>query len=457
MSLFPSARVYTVSELTVEVKELLEGDFSGIMVEGEISNFTAAGSGHLYFVLKDKSAQVRCVCFRHKARFFKFKAEDGLQVIVSGNLSVYEPRGEYQLQVDTMEPKGLGSLQLAFEQLKARLQAEGLFDSARKKPIPLLPRCIGIVTSPTGAAIHDILRILKRRHENVRVLIYPARVQGEGAATEIAAGVKYLNTLPEVDVMIVGRGGGSLEDLWAFNEEVVARAIVASRIPVISAVGHEVDYTIADFVADLRAPTPSAAAEIVISKKVELAEQIANQERRLKQSLHFSLSLLRNKVLVLSSERVFASVENKLAFYRQRLDELSFRMGISGVEKLHLLREKLHTSLNSLSRLDLRQFIKAKEQIVVHQKERIQGKASLGLQLLRGKVVTLEVSLQALNPLAVLDRGYAVCRDSHGNILKDSRGLKVGDHFTVRLARGGIQGIAERVIPPDGEISYGQN
>jgi len=449
MTLFPSTRVYTVSELTVEVKDHLEAEFSGILVEGEISNFTAATSGHLYFVLKDKSAQLRCVCFRHKARFFKFKAEDGLQVIVSGNLSVYEPRGEYQLQVDSMEPKGLGSLQLAFEQLKARLQAEGLFNSARKKPIPLLPRCIGIVTSPTGAAIHDILRILKRRHENVRVLIYPAKVQGEGAAEEIAAGVKYLNTLPEVDVMIVGRGGGSLEDLWAFNQEVVARAISASRIPVISAVGHEVDYTIADFVADLRAPTPSAAAEIVISKKIELAEQIANLERRLNQSLHFSLSLFRNKVFGLSSERVFASVENKLAFYRQRLDELSFRIGISGTESLQSLKDKLHSSLNSLSRLDLRQYIRGKEQIVMRQTERVQGKARMGLQLFRGKVGALDGSLQALNPLAVLDRGYAVCRDSQGKILKDSRELKVGDQFTVRLARGGIEGSAEKIILPD--------
>lgn len=449
MTLFSSTKVYTVTELTVEVKDHLEAEFSGILVEGEISNFTAAGSGHLYFILKDKSAQLRCVCFRHKARFFKFKVEDGLQVIATGNLSVYEPRGEYQLQVNTMEPKGLGSLQLAFEQLKARLQAEGLFNSARKKPIPLLPRCIGIVTSPAGAAIHDILRILKRRHENVRVLIFPARVQGEGAAAEIAAGVEYLNTLPEVDVIIVGRGGGSLEDLWAFNEETVARAISASRIPVISAVGHEVDYTIADFVADLRAPTPSAAAEIVISKKVEIAEQIANLERRLSQSLHFSLSLFRNNIFGLSSERVFASVENKLAFYRQRLDELSFRMGISGTESLQSLKDKLRSSLNSLSRLDLRQFIQVKEQIVIHLMERVQGKTRLDLQMLRGRVGALEVSLQALNPLAVLDRGYAVCRDLQGKILKDSRELKVGGHFTVRLARGGIEGLAEKIIPPD--------
>jgi len=267
MNLFAPRKIYTVSEITAGVKACLESEFSEISVEGEISNLAAAASGHLYFGLKDKGAQMRCVCFRGKARFLKFQAEDGLQVVASGNLSVYEPRGDYQLIVDFMEPKGFGSLQLAFEQLKARLQAAGLFDAQRKKPLPLLPRCIGIVTSPTGAAIQDILRILRRRHENVQVLIYPTRVQGQGAAAEIAGGIRALNRLSEIDVMIVGRGGGSLEDLWAFNEEIVARAIFESRIPVISAVGHEVDFTIADFVADVRAPTPSAAAELVVSQK----------------------------------------------------------------------------------------------------------------------------------------------------------------------------------------------
>ncbi len=449
MNYFSPTKVYSVSELTAEVKARLEAEFAEILVEGEISNFTAAGSGHLYWVLKDKSAQVRCVCFRHKARLFKFKVEDGLQVLVSGNLSVYEPRGEYQLQVNSVEPKGHGSLQLAFEQLKARLQAEGLFDSTRKKPIPMLPRCIGVVTSPTGAAIHDILRILRRRHENVHVLIYPVKVQGEGAAMEIAAGVQYLNTVLEVDVLIVGRGGGSLEDLWAFNEEIVARAISRSRLPVISAVGHEVDYTIADFVADLRAPTPSAAAEIVISKKVELAEQVANQERRLLQTLHFRLSQLRNIVFGLSSERVFASVENKLAFFRQRLDELSFRSESSRAERLQSLKNKLQSSANSLSRLDLKQFIQSKEQSVKHQIERIQGKAEFMVQMLRGRVDALQDTLQALSPLAVLDRGYAICRDSHGEILRDAQELKIGNHFTVRLSKGEIEGVAEKIIPPE--------
>ena len=231
---------------------------------GEVSNLRAAGSGHLYFTLKDETAQIRAVCFRNQARYLKFKPQDGLAVIARGRLSVYEARGEYQLYVEFLEPAGLGALQLAFEQLKQKLAAEGLFDPARKKPLPVLPRVIGVVTSPTGAVIRDILRVLHRRFRNINVLIYPVKVQGEGAAQEIAQGIEYFNRNAPVDVMIVARGGGSLEDLWAFNEDVVARAIAASNIPVISAVGHETDFTIADFVADLRAPTPSAAAELVV-------------------------------------------------------------------------------------------------------------------------------------------------------------------------------------------------
>ncbi|MFN8009653.1 MAG: exodeoxyribonuclease VII large subunit [Terriglobia bacterium] len=443
-----AAKIYSVSELTAKVKDHLETEFSELMVEGEISNFVSAASGHSYWVLKDKSAQLRCVCFRHKARAFRFRVEDGLQVVASGSLSVYEPRGEYQLQVNWLEPKGHGSLQLAFEQLKTKLQAEGLFDSARKKPIPLMPRCIGIVTSPSGAAIHDILRILRRRHDNVHVLIYPAKVQGEGASVEIASGIRYLNTLPEVEVLIIGRGGGSIEDLWAFNEEIVARAILGSRVPVISAVGHEVDYTIADFVADLRAPTPSAAAEIVISRKIELAEQVANQERRLRQSVDYHLSRLQNKILALSAERVFNSAENKLAYFRQRLDEFSFRMEHAHKEHLQLWRNQLERCVTSFSRIDLSQFLDEKKQSVGHQVERIQEKVSISLRMLKGRIDALQETLQALSPLAVLDRGYAICRDSQGRILKDVSELRVGHHFVVRLAKGEVEGVAEKIVFP---------
>ena len=270
----PQRQVYSVSELTQRLKGLLETQFPDVWVAGEISNLRPATSGHLYFTLKDSNAQLRAVCFRSQARYLKFKPRDGVSVIARGRLSVYEARGEYQLLVELLEPAGLGALQLAFEQLKAKLAAEGLFDTARKKPLPVLPRTVGIVTSPSGAVIRDILRVLRRRYRNMNALLYPVRVQGEGAAQEIVQAIEHLNRRGGVDVMILARGGGSLEDLWAFNEEDVARAIAASRIPIISGVGHESDFTIADFVADLRAPTPSAAAELVVHRKQDFQAEL---------------------------------------------------------------------------------------------------------------------------------------------------------------------------------------
>jgi exodeoxyribonuclease VII large subunit len=449
MNLAPSRKIYTVSEITASVKATLEVEFSGVFIEGEISNFAAAPSGHLYFVLKDKGAQIRCVCFRSRARFLKFKVEDGLQVIVCGNLGVYEARGEYQLYVEFMEPQGLGSLQLAFEQLKARLQAEGLFALEHKKPLPLLPCCIGIVTSPSGAAIQDILRVLRRRHETVRVLIYPAKVQGEGAAQEIAAGLRALNHFPDIDVMIVGRGGGSLEDLWAFNEEIVARAIFNSRVPIISAIGHEVDFTIADFVADLRAPTPSAAAEIVISQKSEIVERVASLERRLNQALQFRLSRLRNRIFELSASRVFGSVENKLASHRQRLDELVFRLDNNLNSKLGDVKRRWQLATMDLNRFDLVRLIRLKRETLIGDLERLQSRMRLLLQSMKGRTETLAGALQALNPLAVLDRGYAICKDSQGTIARDASLLRVGEAFSVLLAKGSVDGRVEKLHPPE--------
>ncbi|HET7102298.1 MAG TPA: exodeoxyribonuclease VII large subunit, partial [Terriglobia bacterium] len=266
LNLIPERKLYTVAELSFSVKDLLETSFPDVWVTGEVSNFRAAASGHYYFTLKDTSAQLRAVCFRNQARYLKFKPQDGISVIARGRLSVYEARGEYQLYIEYLEPAGMGALQFAFEQLKKQLASEGLFDAARKKPLPALPRAIGVVTSASGAAVRDILRVIKRRFPNMNVFLYPATVQGSSAAGEIVEGIEYFNQHPIVDVMIVGRGGGSLEDLWPFNEEIVARAIAASSIPVISAIGHETDFTIADFVADLRAPTPSAAAELAVHR-----------------------------------------------------------------------------------------------------------------------------------------------------------------------------------------------
>ncbi len=280
----PSRRILTVTELTVRVRDLLETEFFEVWVEGELSNCRLWNTGHLYFTLKDASAQLRGVVFRSALRYLKFKPEDGLRVVARGRLSVYEPKGEYQLVCDHLEPQGLGALQLAFDQLKKRLQDEGLFDAARKRPLPLLPRKIGIVTSLDGAAIRDIIKVLRRRYANAHLIIRPARVQGEGAALEVARGLRSVSRLPGVDVVIVGRGGGSIEDLWAFNEEIVARAIAKSAVPVISAVGHETDVTIADFVADIRAPTPSAAAELVVARKDEFCAGIDRLRARLSAS-----------------------------------------------------------------------------------------------------------------------------------------------------------------------------
>ena len=453
MNLFTSRRIHTVSEITARIKERLETEFPEVLVEGEVSNFTAAASGHLYFVLKDPGAQIKCACFRQRARFIKFKPEDGLSVLASGRIGVYEPRGEYQLYVESLEPRGIGSLQLAFEQLKAKLQIEGLFDVDRKKPLPLLPRSIGIVTSPTGAAIRDILRILKRRHQNLRVLLYPSKVQGEGAAGEIASGIEYFNAVGGIDVLIVGRGGGSIEDLWAFNEEVVARAIAASRIPVISAVGHEVDFTISDFVADLRAPTPSAAAELVVLKKSEFTEQINTLELRLARSFQYELSRLRNRVLSLSTDHAFASVQGRLQRYQQHADELAFRMGTFLQNGLRSLRSRYDQALSSLDRYGLLQKVRLMRDAVRIQKEWLVSNQRINLQHLKNRVSAFETALEALNPQSVLSRGYAICRDSRGSIVKRSRSLNLGDLFSVTLAEGEVLGRAEQINPTvqDGE------
>ena len=303
LGLVPERKLYTVAELSFAVKDLLEASFPDVWVTGEVSNFRPAASGHYYFTLKDASAQLRAVCFRNQARYLKFKPQDGLAVIARGRLSVYEARGEYQLYVEYLEPAGVGALQFAFEQLKKKLADEGLFDEARKRPLPVLPCAVGVVTSPSGAAVRDILRVIKRRFSNMNVYLYPATVQGSSAAAEIVEGIEYFNQHPIVDVMIVGRGGGSMEDLWPFNEEIVARAIAASKIPVISAVGHETDFTIGDFVADLRAPTPSAAAELVVHRREDFQAEVQNRVRHMSQNIRLRLSEARSELTELRMHR----------------------------------------------------------------------------------------------------------------------------------------------------------
>jgi exodeoxyribonuclease VII large subunit len=488
-NLMPERHVWKVSELTERIRDLLEGAFGDVWVEGEVSNCHAAQSGHLYFTLKDPRAQIRCVCFRDQVRALKFRPEDGLHVTVRGGISVYDVRGEYQIYVTNIEPVGLGALQLAFEQLKKRLQAEGLFDDARKKPLPVLPRCIGVVTSPTGAAIRDILRVLKRRFPNAHVRIYPVKVQGEGAAKEIAAGVTYFNRARFSDVIIVARGGGSLEDLWAFNEEVVARAIAASEIPVITGIGHEADFTIADFVADLRAPTPSAAAELVVRSRQEFERHIAEHQRQLVQQIRYWISQRRHRVRDLETHRGFRQLEILVRRRRQQVDELSSSLAIGLRLRLGVTRQRLTKASARIGSFDLRgralvvsRKIDQYRRALVASLERLMGRkrrgyssaqvrfAALDLRarvarwrhVVEQRTVALEsrihralvtkrqrfeaarLQLEERSPFRILERGYAIAYDANGKVLRSSDQIALGDDIAVRLARGELGAIVRR-------------
>src|SRR5579863_1832938 len=396
-NLMPERRVWKVSELTDRIRDLLESAFFDIWVEGEVSNFRAAQSGHLYFTLKDAHAQIRCICFRDQARGLKFRPEDGLHVTVRGSISVYDVRGEYQIYVTNIEPVGLGALQLAFEQLKKRLQEEGLFDESRKKPLPVLPRCIGIVTSPTGAAIRDILRVLTRRFPNAHVRIYPVKVQGDGAAKEIAAAVNYFTRAKFADVLIVARGGGSLEDLWAFNEEVVARAIFASEIPVITGVGHEADFTIADFVADLRAPTPSAAAELVVRSRQEFERHIAEHQRHLVQQIRYWFSERRHRVRDLQTHRGFRQMEVLVRRRRQQVDELSSSLAIGLRLRLGTTRQRLTRAGARITSFDLRARAVVLRRRIEHQRGALQSALGRIVTLKRRRFTSAQVRLASID------------------------------------------------------------
>ena len=390
--------ILTVSQLTTQIKNLLEGNFPDIWVEGEISNLSIPQSGHAYFTLKDEQSQIRSVLFRSSQRFLKFTLQHGMQVICRGRVSVYEPRGECQFIVDYIEPKGVGALQLAFEQLKAKLEKESLFDLDHKRPLPLLPQRIGIVTSPTGAAIRDMLRVIKRRHPKMHILIYPVPVQGIEAAPGIVEAIQYFNREQNVDVMIVGRGGGSLEDLWAFNEEAVARAIYASKIPVISAVGHETDYTISDYVADLRAPTPSAAAEMVVKSEESFREFISSLESGLSKRIRQQIDLTRASLREFT--RLLGDPRKLLEQHAQRVDELTGRLAMG--LRHHVRRD-------------------------------------------RALLTALTAGLDHLNPLGILSRGYSVTRKlPEGVILKDASNVRPGDLLNTKLHTGEIVSRVEK-------------
>ncbi len=417
LQLVPERRVWTVSELTAQVRDLLERAFRDLWVQGEVSNFRISPYGHYYFTLKDEAAQLRCFVHKRDARFLRMQPQDGLAVTARGALGVYEQRGEYQLQVNYLEPVGVGALQLAFEQLKARLAAEGLFEAARKRPLPMLPRRIGLVTSPRGAAIADMVRILRRRYENLHLLLYPVRVQGEGAAAEIVEAIQFFNRAHasiRPDVLILARGGGSLEDLWAFNEEAVARGIAASRIPVITGVGHETDFTIADFVADLRAPTPSAAAELVIQSKEEIKQRLRALDARLAEKLRYQVLHARHQLSQLMRARGWRRLENLLREQAQRADEMALRLRQALLDSAARRRHDWAVAVARLASYDLRGIL---------QRERLRLKALAG-------------QLNQLSPLAVLERGYAIVFDAEGKVVKSAAAVGIGDPIQVQLARG---------------------
>lgn len=435
----PERRVWKVRALVAAVRSHIEREYSDAWVEGEISNFRAPDSGHLYFTLKDGTAQLRVVMFRSSARLLRFRPADGLQVVVRGRVTVYEDRGELQISAEYIEPKGAGSLQLAFEQLKAKLEAEGLFAPERKKAIPSLPSRIGVVTSAQAAALRDILNVLQRRHHSVNVLIYPAQVQGDAAPHEVAAGVRFFNQHDNVDVIVVARGGGSAEDLASFNNEMLARTVAASEIPVISAVGHETDFTIIDFVADLRAPTPSAAAELVIRSRQEVEELAAALHDRLSRAMRYRLLMGRQALTELAQHGTFARMMELIRQRQQKLDDLAHRMELAERHLLERMRRRWEMMSAAVRHYDLRLVLSG------FRKELASGTWAL-VSVMRNVLLQyrvrserLQTALESLSPLAILERGYALVFDSQGKLLKDARGVKLGDEVSARLAHGEIQ------------------
>ncbi len=428
-------QVYTVSRLTQEIRDLLEGRFPSIWVEGEISNFHLHSSGHMYFILKDERSQIRAVMFRGQAKELSFRPEDGMHVLCLGRIGVYETRGEYQLYLDFLEPRGVGAMLLAVEQLKARLALEGLFDPSRKRPLPFLPRCVGIVTSPTGAVIRDMLQILGRRFPNLHVLVRPARVQGEGAAQEISQGIRDLNEWPGVDLIVVARGGGSLEDLWAFNQEELARTIASSRIPVVSAVGHEVDYTIADLVADLRAPTPSAAAELIVPVHAQLHRNLSDLAAQLVSATRKQIKKLREELRGLVSRP--PQLRHRLAQERIGLDELHQRLQNSMGQILERARLERQHLLQSLSHLDPRASIPAMRAELAALAQRLGSSFKFSLQEGRAALEREKGLLYSLSPAQVLARGYSIVRLlPQQKVVMDSSALKQGDLLRITFHKG---------------------
>lgn len=438
-------RVWSVRELVDQVCQQVERRYSDIWVEGEISNCRPAPSGHLYFTLKDADAQLPVVLFRRQAILLRFKPEDGLHVLVRGRVSVYAQRGQLQLIGETIEPVGAGSLQLAFEQLKERLKAEGLFDAGRKRPLPAFPRAVGIVTSPSGAVIRDFLNIAGRRHAGLHVIVCPAAVQGEQAAGEVEAALAMLNASSLVDLIVVARGGGSLEDLSAFNSERVARAVVASKLPVVSAIGHETDFTIADFVADLRAPTPSAAAELITEAQHRIADRVATQSTRLERAVRYQLLHARQKMDSVAMDRAERRVVSLLHRLSQRLDEMGFRME-ANVTGLIRSRQREVTGLAAdVLHHEPRQMLARMRERLAVSSTRIERSLERTLGRAAARAEGLDARLRSLSPLAVLDRGYALVLGKDGRLIRSTGQLVQGDRLRTRLSDGEFGSIVDQI------------
>ena len=439
----PERRIWTVRALVSAVRSHIEREYSDCWVEGEISNLRIPDSGHLYFTLKEESAQIRVVMFRSSAKLLRFRPENGLQATVRGRITVYEDRGELQISAEFMEPKGAGALQLAFEQLKARLQAEGLFEASRKKPIPPLPQRIGIITSPQGAALRDILNILARRHRSANVLIYPAQVQGDGAPGEVMAGLRYFDRESRgrraVEVIIIARGGGSAEDLAGFNHEGLARAVADSKIPVISAIGHETDFTIIDFVADLRAPTPSAAAELVIRSRQEIEAQTEDLYARLERALRYRLLMARQELTERAQHGAFARMMDGIHRRQQKLDEQRFHLEKAERQLLERCHRRSESVAAAVRHYDARRRLAAVRQSLESQVANLAAATHTRLLESRGALDRRTASLEALSPVAILNRGYALVFDAKGRLVKDASRLKAGDEVSARLARGRVR------------------
>ena len=443
--LAPQRRIYSVSELNSAIRAALDERFRDVWVSGEISGFKQAASGHYYFTLKERDAQVRCVAFRPSHRYWKFKPRDGLAVLARGRVDVYEARGEYQLLVEALEPQGLGALQLAFEELKKKLAAEGLFAAERKRPLPRFPRRIGIVTSPRGAAIADLVNILSRRFPGLHIRLFPALVQGEGSVEEVCRGIDYFSRTKWADLVVVGRGGGSLEDLWTFNEEAVARAIAACSVPVISAVGHESDVTIADFVADLRAPTPSAAAELATPTRQEVEDRIHAARAKNIQALRYCLAMLERRLRQQGIDRAAGALRLRVGRAQQRIDDLGYRIR-ERIRAATGLRERERRALEArLRRFDMRPRLAAGRRGMEAARTAAAQGMRMRLARRRGAWEQLAAKLGQLSPLRILERGYAIV-SNEGGILKDAAAAPPDSRIQVRLARGKLQAVVEKRI-----------